>query len=476
MSESARHPNPIGPNPAGTGPAGPDAAAIHAANGRVLDLEIAWFQRVLEHRFAAHAPRDGAPPPAGGLPPPPRLPKGDAPYARLVRDLRLDAAERLVLILALIPHLAPELLDPFLIQNQAIGRRFSEFGGHIGQAHAGFLPTAETALFLLAGGDRARRLAHRPLFAAEHRLTVQGILAPDHRGGEEPPPSALLRLSPEYLERLLSGGDYQPPPGPEFPAQRITTALDWDDLVLDTPTRAQVEMIRRWIRHADTLMNGWGLAKRLKPGYRSLFYGPPGTGKTLTASLLGKAHGLAVYRVDLSRVVSKWIGETEKNLGNLFDQAQHRNWILFFDEADALFGKRTETRSANDRSANQQIAYLLQRLEDFPGVVILATNQRAHMDEAFTRRFQSSILFPMPDTDARLRLWRDNFQDQPFDLAADVDLERLATDHELAGGSILNVLRYACLLAVERKPATITANDLMQAIRQELNKEGRYLR
>lgn len=438
-----------------------------------IERELAWLEQVVQHRFALYQ-GDGSAMTAD-LPAPPDLTDAPDSFAQILRDLALDPRERLVLALALAPHAAPELLDPFLLQNQATGRRFTEFGGVLAQSHAGFLPSVETALFLLAGGNRRERSHARALFAPEHRLIASGIVSIDHRHPEEPPASALLQLSREYIERLLTGDDYVFRPGEHFPAEPVTTRLEWQDLVIDPATRAQVDMIGAWIRHSQTLLDDWGLAHRLKPGYRCLFYGSPGTGKTLTACLLGKHHGLPVYRVDLSRVVSKWIGETEKNLAGLFDQAQNRNWILFFDEAEALFGKRTEASSANDRAANQQIAYLLQRLEDFPGLVILSTNVRSHMDEAFARRFQSTILFPMPDAPSRLRLWRDMFETGRFALAPDVDFETLATDHELAGGAIVNVLRHACLLAVSRKPQRVELADIMSGIREELRKEGRYL-
>ena len=256
-----------------------------------------------------------------------------------------------------------------------------------------------------------------------------------------------------------------------LPAQRITTPLAWEDLVLDARVRDEIDMIARWVRHSSTLLESWGLQRRLKPGYRSLFYGPPGTGKTLAACLLAKTAGLAVYRVDLARAASGWIGETEKNLAALFDYAAAHDWILFFDEADVLFGKRTESRSANDCAHNQQVAYLLQRIEDYPGIVILETNLRSHMDEAFVRRLQSVIHFAMPDAEQRLRLWRDIFSDSGFALAADVDIQRLADDHELAGGGIVNVLRHAALLAAERNPPVASAEDLRQGILRELRKE-----
>ena len=437
-----------------------------------IQRELAWFQRVLALRFADYrdAPPD-SPPPA--LPPPPAIARGGDKLAHALRDLALDPFERLVLVLALVPQVAPELLDPFLLHNQATGQRFTEFGGTIGQSHAGFLPSVQTALFLLAGNDPEARIRARALFAPGSKLA--GLLTIDQRHPEEPMASALLRLPRDRLERLLTGEETDIPPGEDFPAERITTKLDWDDLVIDADTRAQIGMMSAWIRHSRVLMEEWGLAGRIRPGYRCLFHGGPGTGKTLTAALLGKHHHLPVYRVDLSRVVSKWIGETEKNLAGLFDQAEQRNWILFFDEAEALFGRRGESHSANDRAANQQIAYLLQRLEDFPGLVILSTNLRGHMDEAFARRFQSAILFPMPDVPSRLKLWRAMFETGRFPLADDVDFPRIAAEYELAGGAIVNVLRHACLRAVQRPAPAVCAADILSGIREELRKDGHYV-
>ena len=140
----------------------------------------------------------------------------------------------------------------------------------------------------------------------------------------------------------------------------------------------------------------WQLNRYVSGGYRVLFHGPPGTGKSMTVRLLGKNSGRDVFRVDLSQVVSKYIGETEKNLSRIFDKAELRDWILFFDEADALFGKRTDIKDAHDRFANQEISFLLQRIEDFSGLVILATNLKSNLDEAFLRRFQSVVYFNVP--------------------------------------------------------------------------------
>lgn len=444
-------------------------------NAACIRNEIDWFRETMELRFKLHASGNNKVASLTQIKPP-DLNGSAAPYANIVQKFEMDGAERLVLILSYLPHVRPDILDPFFIQNQSIQRRFTEFGGLIGVAHNGFLPTGETAMFLLAGDSIHERLRFNKLFSPDHYFYSQNILRLNQAHSEEPRLSSLLQLTDEYLERLTTGRSYHPPFSPDFPAQLLTTLYEWDDLVLETTTFQEIEDIANWVRHEQTIMEDWMLKKRIKPGFRSLFYGPPGTGKTLTACLLGKVTERSVYRIDLSKIVSKYIGETEKNLASLFDQAQHQNWILFFDEAESLFGRRTESRNANDRAANQQISYLLQRIEDFPRVVILATNLRSHLDEAFARRFQSMIHFPVPGAEQRLRLWQDNFKDKPYRLAADVDLRKLAEGYELTGGSIVNVLRYACLKAVVRTPREIRAQDLLRGIRNELHKEGKFLR
>ena len=176
-----------------------------------------------------------------------------------------------------------------------------------------------------------------------------------------------------------------------FP-QRMTTELEWADLVLSSEVMRQVEEIAVWLE--DSRVEGG-----TKPGFSSLFAGPSGTGKTLAAALLGKRARLDVFRVDLSRVISKHIGETEKNLARIFDQAERNNWILFFDEADALFGKRTQVADAHDRFANEEVNYLLQRIEQYSGLVILALNMNDGIDKAFARRFRLVIHFPVHGKD-----------------------------------------------------------------------------
>ncbi|MBK7613531.1 MAG: ATP-binding protein [Vitreoscilla sp.] len=184
-----------------------------------------------------------------------------------------------------------------------------------------------------------------------------------------------------------------------FPAQRITTPLGWADLVLGPETMHELSALRAWLQHRHTWLKDGGPARLLKPGHRSLFLGPPDTAKTQAATLLGQEAGLAVYRVDLSRLAGKYIGETEKNLDRVFDRAQAENWLLFFDEADALFGQRSTASGSHARHANQEVGYLLQRMEAYSGLAILASNLKDNIDPAFVRRFQSLVHFAQPDAE-----------------------------------------------------------------------------
>ena len=458
-----------------------DACQMHA-NGLSLHREIAWFTRLLNQRFESYFAQEG-PPLAHVALTPPDLADDLSLYAQTLRTggpdgMAMTADERVVLLLALLPNIRPQTLDLLLTQNKLIDRCFTEFGGLRGQNHHGHLPTCETALFILAGEDLRRRFELMRLFEPDHFFAQQGMVRVVPPESGEPMLRAALVADPACLHRFTSGQQQKPSFGASFPAKRMVTAMVWDDLVVTQEVMDELDQIRSWMRGGAGVLHRLRLDRMVKPGYRTLFYGPPGTGKTLAATLLGKDAGVDVYRIDLSMLVSKYIGETEKNLANVFDQAQNKNWILFFDEADALFGKRTEGSSSNDRHANQEIAYLLQRVEDFPGTVILATNLRANMDEAFARRFQSAIYFPVPDASQRERLWQKLFADSTI-LAPDVNLAALAQTHVLAGGALLNVAVSAAIRADRRtRPGqgiVITNDDLQRAIKKEFIKEGRTL-
>lgn len=440
-------------------------------NAKVIYSEFQWLSKLIDVRMKLYWNQDCDYLSVEAILPP-DISEDDSQYASIVKHYKLDFRERVVLLLALVPHIQPHLLDIFFIKNADYDRGFTEFGGVKGQSHGGFIPTGETAAFILSVNEFEKRFQLLSIFSEDHPFRKFNILQLLSPGNNEPYLSGTISLSSEYLTYFTLGTSHKPDFSINFPAKRIHTEAEWSELVLEDIILEEISEIRDWIIHGNKLMDDWGMRKKIKPGFRTLFYGPPGTGKTLTATLIGKSTGLDVYRIDLSMVVSKFIGETEKNLASVFDQAQNKNWILFFDEADALFGKRTQTSSSNDRYANQEVSYLLQRIEDFPGVIILATNLKANLDEAFSRRFQSMIYFPLPGPEQRLRLWQQSFSDKTV-LESGMDLNEIAEKYEVAGGAIINITRFASLMALKRGNNIIMKKDVISGIRREFLKEGK---
>jgi SpoVK/Ycf46/Vps4 family AAA+-type ATPase len=258
-------------------------------------------------------------------------------------------------------------------------------------------------------------------------------------------------------------------------ARKIEPRYTWDDIILPEDQLAILREIVAAVRGRPLVLDQWGVGAKLasSAGVTMLFAGPPGTGKTMAAEVIASEMGLDLYKIDLSSIVSKYIGETEKNLEKIFSEAQSSNAILFFDEADAIFGKRSEVKDAHDRYANIEISYLLQRMEAYDGVTILATNLRANLDEAFTRRLQFAVNFPFPDHHYRLRIWRTLF---PPDVPRDenLDFELLARRFKLAGGNIRNIIVGAAYLAAA-DGLSVTMEHLFHGTRRELQKMGRLV-
>ena len=429
-----------------------------------MNISIEWFETILHVTIGVYFQQQGFENTSVGQL---RLPSSKW-LEEATKHSDITFEERVIVMLALMPHIKPQALDTFFLQNGALDRQFTQFGGWKGLSHGGFLPTGETAVFIIAGDDPIKRCEVVRMFQRDHWFYTSNILRLEGANEGEPFLSGQLRVSEEFLSHVLLDREYKPDYSIGFPAKLITTPLEWEDMVLDYQTHEALEEINTWIEHQHTIMEDWGLKRILKPGYRALFYGPPGTGKTLAATLLGKKNNMDVYRVDLSMIVSKYIGETEKNLAKVFDLAENRNWILFFDEADALFGKRTTTNTSNDRHANQEVAYLLQRIEDFPGTVILATNLKSNIDEAFSRRFQSIIYFSMPSEELRAELWRSML---PKEWLGDDAEELIATaaKSELSGGSIANVVRKCAVQLVSKPTSKVNNSVLMAALNIERN-------
>ncbi|TCK22877.1 ATP-binding protein [Pseudonocardia endophytica] len=280
-----------------------------------------------------------------------------------------------------------------------------------------------------------------------------------------PEPADLRRVA-----RAASGHDL------DAIATRIDDEVAWDELVLDPDREAQLRELCHRIEHRDELTGSWGFGAHARgtAGVGALFTGPPGTGKTLAASVVATELGRPLHAIDLARVVSKYIGETEKNLDRIFDAADDAGSVLLFDEADALFGKRSEVRDARDRYGNIEVAHLLARIERHRGPVLLATNLRHNMDEAFLRRLAFVVEFPAPDAAVRLRIWRAVWPDAGR-LAPDVDLAFLAERFELTGGYIRNVAVAAASLALADGARTVGMAHLVVATRREYQKLGRTL-
>lgn len=438
-------------------------------NATNLQSALDWLTQIIAGRLSVHfgkAESFGASPLS--------YCDDDSWLASFIQRQNPTGEEFIVLMLALAPHLRPGVLGKLVAEHLPEGGEFPEFGGVKGASHRGILPTGETAQFILAGDDLEKRLAVRRILSSEHWFSQKHILWLEPVREGEPVMSGRLVLDPEIVEQLSIGKVSKPRFSAEFPAEYIETKMEWDDLVLHPNTLHQIREIENWIKHNDTLLYDWGMKNKIKPGYRALFYGPPGTGKTLTATLLGKHTGKDVFRIDLSRVVSKYIGETEKNLSRLFDKAENKNWILFFDEADALFGKRTDIRDAHDKYANQEIAYLLQRIEGYNGLVILASNQRANIDDAFVRRLQNIIHFPMPRPEERYEIWQKTFPPQ-IAIAEDIDWRHIAARHELTGAGILNVAHFCAVDVLAKQSLHLDLKDLEAAIQREFVKEGKIV-
>jgi hypothetical protein len=442
-------------------------------NSIALLNEMDWLQKVIEQVIANFFHFDGTEKQEMDIPMP-ELDPTNSTYHAKIKEWNLNYYERLCLALILAPQIKPEILDVLFSKNATYDRYFTEFGGVINNNHSGFLPTGQTFSFLITGINPELRLEVFNILNADNILLKEQVLMMESAEKQFPVLNGVLSLNERWLQYFITGTFPKLEYSTSFPAQQIMTPMNWEDLVLDNHVMAQVLEINAWLNHGTTLMAEWGLENKIKPGFRTLFYGSPGTGKTLTAALLGKSSNRAVYRVDLSMIVSKYIGETEKNLSKIFDLAQHKDWILFFDEAEALFGKRTAIASSNDRYANQETTYLLHRIEEFPGVVILASNLKVNIDDAFTRNFQSIIHFPMPNKEERLQLWKNAFSEK-CELDPSIDLGNIAEQYELSGGAIINVLRHCALTVIQKNETIVSNQDLLEGIRREIKKENRTL-
>jgi hypothetical protein len=460
-----------------------------------IPKELQYLDKLIRSRVAAEAGEGDA----AADPKMPPYDKWELPLGVFAKEQKLTEDEALLLLIGLAHQIQPDLFQSAIESVLKNGGEFPKIGGVNGKNFRGFLPTGDTALFLLSGGDWKKRLEVQRLFLADHFFATRKILWLEEVPQGEPAMSGKMIVSQEYIELLTRGESAPPHFGMSFPAKKVTTDLDWDHLVVNVQLRKQIDDLLDWRQFHAGLQDKDVKQGRFRNGYRTLFYGPPGTGKTFTAALLGKAMKKDVYRIDLSMVVSKYIGETEKNLEMLFARAEDKDWILFFDEADAIFGKRTNVRDAHDKYANQEVSYLLQRIEDYNGLVILASNMRNNIDEAFIRRFNSILHFPMPDAEERKQIWQKTFlpgtkfraelpetaetpvKKGPKTSEEDAGIIEQVKHYQLSGGSILNIVHYASIKGTKRMEEgkkkksdglTVYLPDVIQGVRLEFSKDN----
>lgn len=456
-----------------------DIKESHETSISFLDFnspeEFRYLEQLILYRLNVYFP-DG-----NDIPKPlPIYKKWSPKLFEFIVNHKLNINEASLLVLGMMPHIQPDLFDNLINFKLNQSGDFQKIGGVRGKDFRGFLPTAETAIFLLADDDFNKRIEIQKLFWADHIFEKKKILWLDDHASGEPEMSSKIVFSKEFLDQFIYGESTQPKFSIHFPAKLIKTELEWKDLVINDELITQVNELKSWLKYNSLLVNEWNMSGRINNGYKALLYGPSGTGKTLTVGLLGKEVGKEVYKIDLSMVLSKYIGETEKNLEQIFAKAEDKGWILFFDEADSLFGKRTNVRDAHDKYANQEVSYLLQRIEDYNGMVILATNMKNNIDDAFMRRFNAILKFSIPEPDERVKIWRLAFpQDvQFYSNDQPTDIPEMVKNYVISGGSIINVVHYACIKAFERQQNTDTAKriyytDVLAGIKKELLKEGK---
>ncbi|MEU6117245.1 ATP-binding protein [Streptomyces sp. NPDC047117] len=416
-------------------------------------------------------------------------PEDETPYAELLREARLTGRAIVVPALpeqprTLLRALAADDVTVLLADTRPYDPRWSDDGRDplvldVPRQRAGDV-AAWTAALEAAGGsvapsEDAEAPAVEPEFdlapvVAAYRLGETGV----RRAARAAVALAEFDGTPLTAAHLRLAARRQSASGLERHARRISPEVGWDDLVLpDTQLTALRELTRR-ARHRDRVLGDWRLnaGGGRGRGVLGLFAGDSGTGKTLSAEVVAADLGLDLYVVQLSSVVDKYVGETEKNLERIFAEADRTDAVLLFDEADAVFGKRSEVKEAGDRYANMESAYLLQRLESFDGIALLTTNLRANIDEAFTRRLDLIVDFPFPAPDQRLALWRHSLAHVPC--AEDIDPGPCAREFELAGGAIRSAVVTAAYAAAERGGPVGNA-DLLDGARREYRKAGRLV-
>lgn len=442
-------------------------------NSEVLMNELNWLKSLVRQRVAYMNDESLCEFPLELHPP--RIDQQDTPYAKFIEKFKLEPHERLMLIMSLAPAYQPEVFSPLLEKDRGFRIKYDEFGGITDNLNFQFLPSLKTLVYLIAGNNASWTGTYYTKFIEENILVEEQIILFRSLGADgDRVINHELKLIPEYVAHLTRGREALPAFNSDFPAKLLLSNYEWEDLVVSHYTRERLELIIDWVKYREQIFERQGKNGKIKVGFPALFYGPPGTGKTMAASLIGKLTGRDVFQIDLSMIVSKYIGETEKNLGRLFDKAERKDWILFFDEADSLFGKRGQVKDAHDKYANQEMSFLLQRMEQFTGLTILATNFDQNLDPALTRRFQAKVFFPAPSKEERQTLWERSIP-KGYTYDPTILMDKVAERFEVTGANIANILKICCVRSEKRGDGMIILKDITDALKIEYSKENKTL-
>lgn len=423
----------------------------NTVNHNSLNEEMKWLQSLIEKRCKELFLEEDIE--LNGDYEIPEPPKSDdqSPYSITINTHQLTVLDRIILALGIASAHYPSILKTFVQIEESSNAFAIEAGGEYDKISRSFKPTFQTALFLLAGKDLSLWSQYGAQLINGSVLLKNDLIY--NRSSTEFI-HGKIELDTAYLNYFLSGQKPQLDHGSYFPGRLYKSDLTMEDIILEDTVRDQIKPIGHYIK---ALENGFFKTDEhsFKPGFIALFYGAPGTGKTMLAGILANAYGIDMYHVDLSQVVSKYIGETEKNLEVLFNRLQGKNCMLFFDEADALFGKRSDVKDAHDRYANQEVSYLLQRIEKFDGLTILASNFENNMDDAFKRRIAVSVNVIRPTETTRKALW-EHYLPKNIAFESNDLLQHLTKEYTYTGANIRNIMKNVAMALHDRNETRIT--------------------
>jgi len=393
-------------------------------------------------------------------------------FAGFAEEYQLLEADRVLLCLALASTFRPSVLSPFMLLFNNPEKK-SRFGGILHESYSQFYPTVRTALFILSGGDEEMMSFYIPYFNSRYKLFTSNVVLTSAPEGCKVFLDQQIIFNDQFITAILQGEPPSLDGDAGFPAKRGKRTHTMQEVVLDEKTVKELEKMQRFARNMKKL---WALPESAKyrQNFIGIFSGDPGTGKSHTAEAIGNELSLPVYKINFAQLVSKYIGETEKNLERIFDRFSGQPSILFFDEAESIFSKRIEVKDSNDKHSNNEQSFLLQKIEEYNGIVILATNVQNlshYFDKAFQRRIRQIVTFSFPEYPERLRLWEKALGTH-FSYEAGL-LQVLAKNYQFSGGGIYNIISEGVIEALDRNTTLITFDLLEQAMMDEFKKTGR---